>query len=62
METDEDSQTNTRQNTRRKDCTIRRVKDSTRKTTESTNLGSSGLTETEPTTREPAHNSKIIVL
>lgn len=37
----------------RKDCRSQRVKDTTRKLTESTNLDSQGLTETELITREP---------
>ena len=34
----------------------REVKDTTRKPTESTNLGPWGLTETEPPTRKPARD------
>ena len=42
------------QKRREKVVKVRRVKDFTRKSTESTDLGSQGLTETDPTTREPA--------
>jgi hypothetical protein len=34
----------------------REFKDTTRKPTESTNLGSEGLTKTEPATRDPAQD------
>lgn len=38
----------------RKDGRSQRAKENIRNPTESTNLTSKGLTETEPTTREPA--------
>lgn len=40
-------------NSRRKDCDSQGGQGHHMETTESTNLGSAGLTETEPPTREP---------
>ena len=57
METDADPQPYISEPCRREGVRIlgaRWVEDTTRKLTESTNLNLQGLTETEPTTREPA--------